>query len=177
VAAGLIDDHRADHLVPGLRLPALSLPSTSGSAIDLSSRQGRTVIFCYPWTGRPGVPNPPRWDDIAGAHGSTPQAEAFRDLHPAFQARNVLVCGLSMQETDYQKELAARLALPFALLSDARRVFMRALHLPTFETGDVLYLVRLTLIIEDGVLRDRLYPVDVPEQSAVATLARLDALL
>ncbi len=83
--------------------------------------------------------------------------------------------GLSTQDTDYQRELVMRLGLSFALLSDSDFAFQRALKLPTFETGGVTYLRRLTLIIEDGVLVDRLYPVDPPEASAGATLARLGA--
>jgi peroxiredoxin (alkyl hydroperoxide reductase subunit C) len=100
----------------------------------------------------------------------------FRHHYPEFQERAVAVYGLSTQDTGYQSELAARLGLPFAILSDERFAFQQALRLPTFATGGVTYLKRLTLLIEDGRLRECLYPVDPPETSAVATLARLDAL-
>lgn len=173
MSAALSDDGRADHLVAGLRMPSIALAATSGERVDLAMRAGRSVVFCYPWTGRPGLPNPPRWDDIPGAHGSTPQAMGFRDRHAEFQALGVAVYGLSSQETDYQRELVARLGLPFAMLSDQDFAFQRALKLPIFETGGVTYLTRLTLIIADGVLVDRLYPVDPPEASAAAALARL----
>lgn len=169
----LADDGRADHLIAGTPMPAIALPSTSGGTVDLSKAAGRAVVFCYPWTGRPGLPNPPGWDDIPGAHGSTPQAMAFRDLHGAFVTRGIDVFGLSAQESDYQRELVARLGLPFALLSDAGGAFWTALRLPTFETGGVAYLTRLTLLVADGVLTGRLYPVDPPEGNAAATLARL----
>lgn len=159
-----------------MRLPSVALRSTAGSMVDLSSCRGRTVVFCYPWTGRPGHPNPPNWDGIPGAHGSTPQAMGFRDIYNEYGTRNVAVHGLSTQDSGYQRELVTRLALPFAILSDDKWAFQKALNLPTFETGCVIYLVRQTLIIEDGVLRDWLIPVDPPEESAVATLARLDAL-
>lgn len=174
MAITLADDGRADHLVAGLRLPSIGLAATSGDIVDLSKRAGRSVVFCYPWTGRPGLPNPPRWDDIPGAHGSTPQAMGFRDRHSAFLARGVDVFGLSTQDTAYQSELVARLGLPFAMLRDEDFALQHALKLPTFETGGVTYLTRLTLIIEDGVLVDRLYPVDTPEASAAAALARLE---
>jgi peroxiredoxin len=159
-----------------MRVPSVALRSTAGSKVDLSSCQGRSAVFCYPWTGRPGHANPPNWDDIPGAHGSTPQAVGFRDIYNEYRTRNVAVYGLSTQDSGYQRELVTRLGLPFATLSDSKRAFQKALNLPTFKTGGVIYLVRLTLIIEDGVLRDRLFPVDPPEDSAVATLARLDAL-
>ena len=54
------------------------------------------IVYCYPWTGRPGLPNPPGWDDIPGAHGSTPQAEGFRDLYAGFQQVDAAVFGLSI---------------------------------------------------------------------------------
>ena len=82
--------------------------------------------------------------------------------------------GLSTQDTAYQSEIVARLGLPFAMLSDRDFAFQRALLLPTFETGGLIYLMRITLIIEDGTLVDRLYPVDPPEASAAATLERLE---
>ena len=168
----LADDGRAEHLIAGTPMPAVPRPSTSGGTVDLSKIAGRAVVFCYPWTGRPGFPNPPRWDDIQGAHGSTPQAMGFRDLHGAFVQRGIDVFGLSTQVTDYQRELVARLSLPFALLSDADFAFQKALRLPTFGTGGVTYLTRLTLLIADGVLTGRLYPVDPPEGNAAAALAR-----
>ena len=47
-----VDDGMARHLT-GLRVAVLALPSTSGEPIDLSALTGRTVVYCYPRTGRP----------------------------------------------------------------------------------------------------------------------------
>lgn len=52
--------------------------------------------------------------------------------------------GLSGQTTDYQREMATRLKVPFPILSDAGRHTARALGLPIFETGNEIYLERLT---------------------------------
>ena len=65
----------ARHLKRGRRMPDLALPTTAGRSVNFAELSGRAVVFCYPWTGRPGQPNPPSWDDIPGAHGSTPEAE------------------------------------------------------------------------------------------------------
>ncbi len=176
MVAAPTDDRRADHLVAGLRIPSIALAATSGEIVDLSKRAGRAVVFGYPWTGRPGLPNPPRWDDIPGAHGSTPQAKGFQDRYTEFQALGVTVYGLSTQDMVYQSELVVRLGLPFAMLSDADFALQRALRLPTFQTGGVIYLKRITLIIADGVLVDRLYPVDPPEASAVETFGRMEGV-
>ena len=104
----------ASPLKPGLVLPRVSLPATTGADICLAEVPGRSVVIVYPWTGRPGHPNPPNWDDIPGAHGSTPELEGFRDLGRDFAALNVGLFGLSGQATDWQREMAAALrACPF----------------------------------------------------------------
>ena len=128
------------------------------------------MLFCYPWTGRPGLPNPPDWDTILGAHGSTPQAQAYAAAFEQFLARSTRVFGVSLQSTDYQREFATRCRLPFALLSDATQEFSRALELPVFTTGGVTYLRRLTLIACDGVVSAIRYPVLDPDGDATAVL-------
>ena len=81
--------------------------------------------------------------------------------------------GLSTQSTDYQREAAARLHLPFELLSDEDLTFAGALSLPTFEADGMLLLKRLTLIIEDGRIEKVFYPVFPPGQNAQEVLAWL----
>lgn len=166
-----VDDGTAAHILPGLAVPDVALPSTDGDVVDLSRLRGVAVVFIYPWTGREGVSNPPGWDDIPGAHGSTPEAQGFRDLHASLRARGVEVYGLSNQDCAYQSELVERLELPFPILSDAGGMFEAALALPAFETGGTSYLKRLTLIIEDGVFRHRFYPVHPPDSHASEVLA------
>jgi peroxiredoxin len=161
-SGALPDDGGARHLRRGQRMPNLDLPSTSGGSVNLARLPGLAIVYCYPWTGRPGLPNPPGWDDIPGAHGSTPEAEGFRDLHAGFRQVQAAVYGLSTQPTDYQRELVERLALPFDLVSDTHFAFQRALALPTFTTGGVTYLKRLTLALEDGRIERIYYPVPLP---------------
>src|SRR5271165_7120009 len=62
------DDGAARHLT-GMKLPSLMLAATDGSRIDLSQSPGRTLLYIYPRTGRPGVPLPDGWDAIPGARG------------------------------------------------------------------------------------------------------------
>lgn len=68
------DDGGAAHLA-GMRLPSIALAATDGSSIDLASLPGRTVVFAYPRTGRPGVDNPEGWDMIP-AHAAAPRKPA-----------------------------------------------------------------------------------------------------
>lgn len=167
------DDGAAAHLVAGTPLPAIALASSAGVGIDLSRLAGRAVVFVYPYTGAPGVPNPPRWDEIAGAHGSTPEAEGFRDLMPEFAVRGVKVFGLSGQPSADQQAFARRAGITYLLLSDEGLRFADALRLPRFETGGVVYLKRLTLIVRDGRVERCIYPVHPPHTHAADVLAGL----
>jgi peroxiredoxin len=164
-----------DLLRAGPRLPAIALPATSGGEICLAALPGLSVVAVYPWTGRPGHPNPPDWDNIPGAHGSTPELEGFRDLFPAFVARDVGLFGLSKQSSEHQSELAARLKLPFPILSDLEARFTDSLSLPVFATGGATYLTRLTLLIRDGTIGHVFYPVSDPAAHAREVLAWLTA--
>lgn len=161
-------------LTTGMALPSVTLPATDGAEIDVAPLPGRSVIAVYPWTGCPGQPNPPLWDDIPGAHGSTPELERFGALSPRFEALDVRLFGLSLQEVGYQQELATRLGLPFPLLSDTGEEFSGALALPSFATGGQTYLKRLTLVVRDGAIEVPFYPVPDPATHADEVLAWLE---
>ena len=163
----------ADHLTPGMALPPISMLATDGSEICLATLPGRSVIAVYPWTGRPGYPNPPDWDDIPGAHGSTPELEGFRDAADDFTQCATSVFGLSRQNTEHQRELVARLGLKFQILSDVEGRFAGALALPSFATGGESYLKRLTLVIAEGRIEKLFYPVIDPARHAGEVLAYL----
>lgn len=159
------DDGACDHL-PGMHLPPVALPSTSGEPVDLSSLLGRTIVYCYPRTGRPDEDLPQGWDEIPGARGCTPQSCAFRDHHAELQALGTKVLGLSTQGTEYQREAVERLHLPFELLSDESLAFAKALGLPTFEVEGMVLIKRLTLVIRDGNIERVFYPVFPPDKTA-----------
>ena len=157
------------HLI-GRRLPDLDLPSTEGFTFNPSCAKGVYVIFCFPYTGRPGFPNPPDWDNIPGAHGSTPQAQAFSMRYDEFQILDIKVFGLSFQDTAWQCEFVKRTSLRVPLLSDQNKLFSNALGLPSFKAGTQDYLRRLTLISKDGLIVYVRYPIDVPENDAAEIL-------
>jgi peroxiredoxin len=135
-----VDDGAANHLA-GQPMPHLALLSTSGNLVDLSRKcSQRTVLYCYPKTGVPGKPLPDGWDLIPGARGCTPQACSFRDLFHELSAGQTDVYGLSTQTTDYQREMAQRLHLPFEILSDSEFRLTDALRLPTFRVDALCFL-------------------------------------
>lgn len=168
------DDGAADHL-PGLATPRLDLPSTSGEMIRLDALgPGRSVLYIYPLTGRPGTDLPQGWDLIPGARGCTPEACGFRDHHHDLLAVGAArVFGLSSQDTSYQRELVERLRLPFQMLSDSALSLAAALGLPTFQAGGLTLYKRLTLITAHNAVEHAFYPVFPPGQHAQQVLAWL----
>ncbi len=164
-----VDDGACDHL-DGAAVPSLALPSTGGRRVDLGDPTlGMTVVYIYPHTGRPdrepqgGIAE---WNAIPGARGCTPQTCAVRDRHRELAALGAEVFGLSSQDTEYQREMAARLHVPFEILSDADFAWSAALGLPAFEFAGDRFLKRLTLFLEHERIVHRHYPVFPPDGDA-----------
>lgn len=158
------DDGGAAHLVAGLAMPDLPLPSTIETSISLARQPGRCVVVIYPWTGGPDRDNPEGWDTIPGAHGSTPELEGFARLHHGFRDVATELVGLSAQPLHEQQEFAQRLDLPFPLVSDVDGGFSRSLRLPTFKANNGhTFLKRLTLVLRDGRIEQVYYPVHPPD--------------
>jgi peroxiredoxin len=160
------DDGAARHLT-GMRLPDLALAATDGTDVRLSKLAGRTVVYVYPRTGRPGQALPTGWDAIPGARGCTPQSCGFRDHFAELRQLGVAALyGLSTQDSAYQREAAERLHLPFAILSDAELKLTRAMRLPTFTVDGMTLIKRMAWVIDDGVVSQVFYPVFPPDRSA-----------
>ena len=170
-----VDDGACDHL-PGAVVPAIALLSTAGRIARLDEvAQRPTVLFFYPRTGEAGTSAGPEWDAIPGARGCTPQSCAFRDLHGEFAKRGVAVFGVSTQESEYQREFAARNHVPFEILSDAELVLTRALRLPTFEFpvkrgGPTTLIRRMAWFVDHGRIEKVWYPVFPPDRNAETVL-------
>ena len=168
------DDGAAAHLA-GLAVPEVCLPATDGTTAALGrSAAPRTVVYAYPWTGRPGEPAlVADWDLIPGARGCTPETCGFRDHHAELASLGAEVYGLSTQDTAYQRELVERLQLPFSILSDAGLELTRELRLPTFEVAGRTLIKRLTMVIREGVIEHAFYPVFPPDRHAAEVLTWL----
>ncbi len=161
-----LDDGAAHHL-PGSKIPSVPLHATDGTTVDLSRLGGRTVVYAYPRTGKPGMNDPDGWDMIPGARGCTPQSCSFRDHFSDLKALGVdHLFGLSTQDPDYQREAAERLHLPFSILSDEHLRLTQAMNLPTFNVGEMTLLKRLTLVINNGTVEHVFYPVFPPDRNA-----------
>jgi peroxiredoxin len=169
------DDGATLHLT-GARLPDLALAATDSTAVNLSRLKGRTIVYVYPRTGRPGQALPTGWDAIPGARGCTPQSCGFRDHFADLKRLGVnALFGLSTQDRAYQREAVERLHLPFAILSDAELKLTRALKLPTFSVDGMTLLKRMAWVIDDGAIAHVFYPVFPPDKSAETVLAWLES--
>jgi peroxiredoxin len=69
--------------------------------------------------------------------------------------------------------MAARLHLPFPVLSDAALKLATALRLPTFTVAGHVLLKRLAFVASDGVIEAVFYPVFPPDRNADDLLAWL----
>ena len=86
----------------------------------------------------------------------------FREGRRTIEGTGILgadVVGLSVQTTEYQKEMADRLHLPFPIVSDVNYEFQKALNMPTFVAAGMTLLKRVTLIANDGVIVAVHYPI------------------
>lgn len=167
-----LDDGACTHL-PSLRLPEVSLVSTSGERINPANIPGLAVIYVYPLSGRPGHALPDGWDATPGARGCTPEACGFRDHHADLTALGATVFGLSAQSTADQREFRDRLRLPFELLSDEQFRFTDAIRLPTFTVESRRLIKRLTLICRDATIARVFYPIFPPDRHAQEVAAAL----
>ncbi len=159
-----LDDGQADHLW-GAAFPSVKLLSTDGATVATDSfKNGRYIIYCYPMTGRPDVPLPKGWDSVPGARGCTPESLMFAQHYAELKNLGFMVYGLSTQSQEYQREMVERLHLPFPILSDSNLLLTKALMLPTLIVEGQTLLKRLTMVVENGVIRKVFYPVFPPDK-------------
>lgn len=174
-----VDDGACDHLL-GAPVPKIPLLSTNARMVSLiDSPTPWTVIYFYPRTGLPNQ-DPPgglaAWDAIPGTRGCTPQSCAYRDHHAELRDVGAQVFGVSTQDSEYQREAATRLHLPFELLSDERFEWVKTLGLPTLEVAGVRLVKRLTLVVRrEGYIHRCFYPVFPPDADAGRVLDLLRA--
>ena len=99
-------------LTIGTQAPDFTLFDKNGNAVSLFDFLGkRVVLYFYPKDNTPGC---------------TRQACAFAGAYKEFEARDVVVIGISRDSVASHQKFAAKYELPFILLSDPDRVAIEA---------------------------------------------------
>ena len=87
-----------------MSVPEFSGPMTGQKTFTLSDYRGKKlVLYFYPKDNTPGC---------------TTESLRFRDLHPAFQAANTEIFGISRDSLRSHENFKGKLELPFELISD-----------------------------------------------------------
>ena len=129
-----------------------SAAATSGQQISLSALKGKqVVIYFYPKDSTPGC---------------TTEGQGFRDQHPAFQAANTLVFGVSRDGLKSHENFKCKQEFPFELISDKDEALCQlfdVIKLKKLYGKEYLGIDRSTFLIDaNGVLRREWRGVKVP---------------
>ncbi len=152
-------------LTIGTKAPDFTLPDKDGNPVHLADYLGKKVVlYFYPKDNTPGC---------------TRQACAFAAAYDRFQAKDVVVMGVSKDSTASHQKFAAKFDLPFILLSDPE---LQAIQAYDVWQEKKLYgkvsmgVVRTSYLIdEEGVIRQVL-PKVKPDTNAEEILAYLHTL-
>ncbi len=143
-----------------MALPSISLPNQDGILLKLNRTDTfRLVIYFYSMTGHPDKKLPKNWSQIPGASGCTLQNCTFRDNYEKFIQLNALPIGVSTQKIHDIKEMTIRLGIQYDILSDSDLICIKKLSLPTFSINNEIFIKRMTIVVENNIIREVFYPV------------------
>lgn len=149
-------------LTVGTQAPDFTLFDKNGNAISLSQFLGkRVVLYFYPKDNTPGC---------------TRQACAFAGAYKEFEARGVVVIGISRDSVASHQKFAEKYELPFILLSDPDRQAIEAYGVwqEKKNYGKVsMGVVRSTYIIDAEGKIEAVMPKVKPDTNAAEILEML----
>ena len=146
----------------GTQAPDFTLFDKDGNTVSLSDFWGkRVVLYFYPRDNTPGC---------------TRQACAFAGAYKEFEARGVVVIGISRDSVASHQKFAEKYELPFILLSDPDRVAIEAYGVwqEKKNYGKVsMGVVRSTYLIDAEGKIEAVMPNVKPDTNAAEILAML----
>lgn len=146
----------------GTKAPDFTLFDKEGNAVSLSDFLGkRVVLYFYPKDNTPGC---------------TRQACAFAGAHKEFEARDVVVIGISRDSVASHQKFAEKYELPFILLSDPERIAIEAYDVwqEKKNYGKVsMGVVRSTYLIDAAGNIEAVMPKVKPDTNAAEILEML----
>ncbi|HEY0635656.1 MAG TPA: peroxiredoxin [Gammaproteobacteria bacterium] len=127
----------------GKKIPAFSLPATSGKTLSLADLSGKNlVLYFYPKDSTPGC---------------TTEGQEFRDRYGEFQALNTEILGVSRDSLRSHENFKAKQGFPFELLSDSDETLCRLFDVikeKNMYGKKVMGIERSTFLIDHkGILR------------------------
>lgn len=110
-----------------------------------------------------------------GARGCTTQSRGVRDQYQRLRELGAQTAGLSAEEVAEQRKFAARVGLPYRLISDATFKLAAARELPTFTASGRTFYRRLAVVVERGVIVNAFDPIDAPAENAAEVIRWLES--
>ncbi len=157
------EDIKILHNLTNLAIPDIHLQSSNGEYVKLKRKESfRLIIYCYPMTGRPDKSLPKNWNKIPGAKGCTIENMAFRDNYEELIKLNSLPIGITTQPISEIEEMTKRLKINHDILSDCDLIFTKSLNLPLFNVDNKDFIKRITLVVDNGVIKKVFYPILEP---------------
>jgi peroxiredoxin Q/BCP len=115
------------------KAPDFTTKDTQGNTVSLSDFAGKTVVlYFYPKDDTPGC---------------TKEACSFRDNYSAYQAKDVVVLGVSTDDEVSHQAFTSKYNLPFPLLADVDGSITKAYDLYS-EMNGMGYAKRVTYVID-----------------------------
>lgn len=137
----------------GDKAPDFELQDQEGTTHRLSDYKGKVVLYFYPKDDTPGC---------------TTEACNFRDDFSEYKEKGITILGISADTFEKHSKFREKYNLPFTLLSDPEKETIKkysAYGEKKFMGRIFLGIMRMTYLIEDGIIK-KIYPkVDVKEHS------------
>jgi peroxiredoxin Q/BCP len=116
-------------LAEGTTAPNFTVKDTHGHTVSLSDYAGKTVVlYFYPKDDTPGC---------------TKEACSFRDNYDAYQGKDLVVFGVSMDDEASHQAFTSKFSLPFPLLADVNGELTKA-----YDVDGGGYSKRVTYVID-----------------------------
>lgn len=113
--------------------PSFTVKDTNGNTVSLSDYAGKTVVlYFYPKDDTPGC---------------TKEACNFRDHYDAYQGKDIVVFGVSMDDEASHQAFTDKFSLPFPLLADTDGAITKAYDVEG-EMNGTRYAKRVTYVID-----------------------------
>lgn len=134
-------------LTEGDAAPDVRLETDSGETVDLKSFRGKKVVlYFYPKADTPGC---------------TKESCDFRDYHPKFRQKGIVVLGISPDKPAKQAKFKEKYELPFPLLADIEQKAAKAFGVwkeKSMYGRTYMGIERTTFVIDEEGRIARIFP-------------------